>query len=376
MVDEHRQYLADGPRIAAFKQAIDAQMRPGDVVVDLGSGTGILGMMACRAGAARVYSIEAGGIIGLARKISNANEFGDRHLFLHGLSTRIELPEKVDVVLGDHTGRFGFETGILQDYPDARKRFLKPGGKLIPSAIAFWIAPVEHARQWQAVEFWRGRPAGFEFAPARELAANTVYPLRLEAENLLSAPQSLLTLDLYTAGLNPFDMSGAFRIERAGTFHGVGGWCVAELGAGVELTASPLSPDRIDRRNVFFPAEQAIQVQPGDEVRIHVNVMPLEFVVTWKVELRSASGERKARFTHSTFRGMLMPKEDVVRTSPDFVPKINKWGKARSSILSLCDGVHSLREVEDEIFRRHSDLFGSREEAATFVAEVVTRYSS
>src|SRR5215475_1775821 len=102
VLDEHRQYLADAARVSAFRQAIEEIVTPGDVVLDLGAGTGILGLMACRAGAKRVY-----------------------------------------VVLADQIGRFGLESGILEYFGDARARFLKPDGLMVPSEIRLVVAPVE-----------------------------------------------------------------------------------------------------------------------------------------------------------------------------------------------------------------------------------------
>jgi predicted RNA methylase len=66
IVDEHRFYIEDRPRIDAFRRAVREVVRPGASVVDLGSGTGILGLLACEAGAARVYSIEMTGMIEVA----------------------------------------------------------------------------------------------------------------------------------------------------------------------------------------------------------------------------------------------------------------------------------------------------------------------
>ena len=54
LIDEHRQFLQDRARIDAFTRAIADVVRPGMVVADLGSGTSILGLLACRAGASRV----------------------------------------------------------------------------------------------------------------------------------------------------------------------------------------------------------------------------------------------------------------------------------------------------------------------------------
>ena len=117
---------------------------PGAVVVDLGSGTGVLGLLACQAGAKRVYSIEETSLIELARDICQANGFADRIRFIKGLSTRVDLPEPADVILADQIGHFGFEAGLFDYFSDARRRFLKPNGVTIPQRITFCIAPVEH----------------------------------------------------------------------------------------------------------------------------------------------------------------------------------------------------------------------------------------
>src|SRR4029453_11588483 len=103
------QYLEDDMRLTAFAQAISSTVRPGDVVVDLGCGTGILGLLACRAGAARVYAIDAGGMAEIARVIAAANGLADRIAIINGHSQQVSLPERADVVLCDQIGHFGFE---------------------------------------------------------------------------------------------------------------------------------------------------------------------------------------------------------------------------------------------------------------------------
>ena len=99
-------------------------------------------------------------------------------------------------------------------------------------------------------------------------------------------------------------------------------------------------------------------------------------MVIWKVEVHDEKGACKGRFAHSTFQGMLISKEDLVRTSPGFVPRLTPHGQARLTVLKLCDGATPLAKVETEVFRLHSDLFETLAEAAFFTAEVVTRYTS
>ena len=145
VIDEHRLYLRDRHRVSAYERALREVVRPGDIVVDLASGTGILGMLACRAGARRVYAIEESGIAGLARQIARANGFEDRITSVRGNSRLVTLPERADVVVCDQIGGFGLEAGIFELAKDVRQRFLRPGGTFVPSAVELVVAAVEHS---------------------------------------------------------------------------------------------------------------------------------------------------------------------------------------------------------------------------------------
>jgi protein arginine N-methyltransferase 1 len=383
VVDEHRQYLSDEARLSAFRQAIREVVKPGDVVVDLGSGTGIMGLLACQAGAKRVYSIEETGIIQLARELAQANGFENQVCFIKDLSTRATLPEPVDVVVADQIGRFGFDAGIFEYFSDARKRFLKPQGRTIPSRIDLEISPVEHQEMWNQIEFWNESPGGLRFHPARALAANTGYPVKYSPEQLLGNPCVLAALDPSRTPASIFGLQASVTVERAGTLHGIGGWFSAQLSEHVTLSNSPLVKERINRHNVFFPIDRPVPVTKGDRIQTKINILPADMVITWSVEVwgpaaegqSKPEGQRKARFTHSTFQGMLLCTEDLHKTRPDFAPRLSSWGEARRSILELCDGRRRLPEIEQEVYCRHSELFRSPAEVAKFVAEVTNRYA-
>jgi 16S rRNA G966 N2-methylase RsmD len=217
VMDEHRRYLSDQARVSAFCQAVGEVVKPGDVVLDLGAGTGILGLLACRAGARRVYAIEAGEVVELAREICSANGFQDRMVFIKGTSTRVDLPERVDVLLADQIGPFGFEAGLLEYFSDARERFLKPNGVMIPCCLELYVAPVECPELSDQVEFWNDRPAGFDFRPARLLAANTSYLAKFGTDNLLGGPALLASLDLSMATPPALHLEACVATTRGGT---------------------------------------------------------------------------------------------------------------------------------------------------------------
>src|SRR6186713_1692550 len=188
VINEHRIYLSDRARLAAYSAAISRVVRPGDVVLDLGCGTGILGLLACRAGAARVYAIDATGMIEVARRLARDNGLTDRIVHLNTLSLDARLPEPVDVVMCDQMGCFGIDAGVVEYMTDARERFLRPGGTLIPQRLTLTVAPVEKTDLRPQVEFWNTAPAGFEFGSVRKWAVNNSYAAKFQTGQFLSEP--------------------------------------------------------------------------------------------------------------------------------------------------------------------------------------------
>jgi hypothetical protein len=385
IIDEHREYLSDGPRLAAFRQAITELVTQDSVVLDLGSGTGILGLLACRAGAKLVYAVDEGGMIEMARSLCNANRLTDRIKFIKGLSTQIVLPGLVDLVVADQIGHFGFEAGICEYFRDARARFLKPNGRMIPSRIDLHIAPVEHQALRDQVDFWRQTPqqglVEFDLSPVHLPALNSGYPITLQPNHLLGPGVMAASFDPAEAP-EPLRFHRELIVSRAGLFHGIGGWFVAQLSPGVTMSNSPLFAQRINRRNVFFPVAQPVPVEKDDRIDLSMTMLPSQTVVSWKVQVwRTASTSQSGRRTllaescHSTMQGMLLSREDLERTRPDFVPRLTPWGQARGTVLSCCNGNLPLAAIEQEVLQRHPDLFPNLAAASAFVAEVVTRYS-
>ena len=374
VLDEHRRYLADTARLDAFDAALTATVQPGDVVLDLASGTGILGLLACKAGARRVYAIEVGGIVELARELARANGFGDRIVGIRELASRATLPEQVDVIVTDMAGRFGFDGGIIETLSDARRRFLKPNGRVIPRTLTLSIAPVDAREPSEHVRFWSEPVRGLSFAPAQIIARSTGYPRHLQPQEFVAPPTDIVVLDPSIA-TRSFSARAAFVADRAATVHGIGGWFSAELAPGITLTNAPGAPNRINRRNVFLPLREAVAVSAGDAISVSIFIRPAALIVRWRVEVAAADGTIRHATDASTFEGMLIPREDIERTRPAFQPRLTPAGLARKTVLDLCDGVRTLSDVESELLDRHREFFAGRADAAAFVAEVVTRYS-
>jgi len=371
-LDEHRQLLADRYRVEALSRAIAAIVAPGHVVLDVASGTGILGLLACQAGASRVYCIEQSGIIEVARELARANGFSDKMHFVMAHSSWADIRESVDVIMCDQIGHFGFEAGIVEMIADVRARFLRPGGRIMPAAITLHVAPIELPTLRSELKFWTTPLTGIDISPAAKVAVNSGHPFSLSPTALLGPSAPACVIDLADAVDEPFCFTTSLIATRDGTLDGIGGWFVANLGAGVTMTNGPGEPDRIDRRNVVFPVDPPVDVRAGDNVTVRMRIRPGDLLIHWVVAVRNG----EYRSSHSTLMGMLLTREELGRTNPSFVPSLTPRGEARKTVLALCDGGHTLECIEREVFGRHRPLFRDYNEAQVFVSEVVTRYSN
>jgi len=103
--------LFDQKRTNAFRLAIKNTVKKGDIVVDMGTGSGVLAMFAVEAGAERVYAIELDkNNIQMLHKTIEINGYKDKIIILEGDVTKIKLPEKVDVIVGEMIA-----TGLIEE---------------------------------------------------------------------------------------------------------------------------------------------------------------------------------------------------------------------------------------------------------------------
>jgi Ribosomal protein L11 methyltransferase (PrmA) len=373
-MEEQRMMLGDSYRLARMRKAINEVVRRGDVVLDMGAGSGILGYYACEAGAARVYAVEGTELIELTREIARRSGFGDRIIHLKGRSTRVDLPEKVDVIVADELGFFGFEIGMTVPYRDAVARFLKRGGRVVPSRFDVFVAPVSYPPLWDSISFWHRRHGGFDLSPFAAAEINDTHRGYLRPRHLLGRPVRIASVDPGHAPAS-FTVRAATRIARAGTMHGIGGFWRAQLSRHVWVTNSPLAKKAIVRANGLAPIERPIKVARGDRVAIEMTILPDDFRATWRVSISDTRGGEKARFLQSWLKGP-MSAETLRMLKPDRRPRLNRRGRAERTVLDLADGKHSIHGIECAVAARFGDVIHTSEEARALILGVLASAES
>ena len=110
----------------------------GKSVVDVGAGTGILSFFAAKAGAARVYAVEASGMAAKAEKLAQGNGLAGVVKVINQKVEEVTLDERVDVLISEPLGIALVNERMLESYLHARDALLKPGGKMFPDRATLY----------------------------------------------------------------------------------------------------------------------------------------------------------------------------------------------------------------------------------------------
>jgi precorrin-6B methylase 2 len=269
-IEYHRTLIADGARNDAFYAALKAVIVPGKTVVaDIGAGTGLLGLMASKLGAKAVYLFETAEVAGVADKILKANRAKNCHLIpCH--STEFQDRLQADVIVSETLGNYALEENIIDTLNDARRRFLKPGGTILPTAITQYIAPVVAQRIDEELRAWQRVGNGLDLGIAQEMSFNNVYVRTLATQELRDGGQTAVAwdaVDLTRDASSTRKGTAQWTAANAETIYGFAYWWTAQLGDGRLLSTAPGAP-RTHWEQLYFPLLTPIALKAGEQISL------------------------------------------------------------------------------------------------------------
>jgi SAM-dependent methyltransferase len=277
----HASMLEDRVRTSAFLAALDELVRPDDVVVDIGTGTGVLAVAAARAGARHVYAIEATPLAHEAREVIRANGLDDRVTVVEGWSTRISLPERATVAVSEILGSDALEERVLPILADARRRLLEPGARLIPSDVRIFGLPVSVPDDHLAsLTFTHSNTArwsswyGLELGPLADYSSRRRQRYTAVIDDVRSwtsptEPVLLTELDLTGLETPQVDVTMTAVATGSGAVNGVVGYFEAQLSPGVVLSTNPaLEPAPNSWGVPVWLLQEPVELRRGQELSL------------------------------------------------------------------------------------------------------------
>lgn len=232
----HESMLGDRVRNRAFYRAIKKLVTKGTTVLDIGSGTGVWAITAATLGAGRVVAIEKEAMmVPVINAMARENGVSDRIEVVKGDSREIKLKGKFDVVISETIGNQAFDEDIVPIMIDAKKRFLKPGGSLIPAVVSLFAVPA-HLK-----ETYRKLPEGIPVQGNYMEFVSQNLPIMLHDRSLLkflSKPRKIMEVDLTSVAVTPSfeEMTASWKLADARPLNCFLIWAESVLAKGVKLS--------------------------------------------------------------------------------------------------------------------------------------------
>lgn len=371
--------IADRPRTAAYRQALQQVVKADSVVLDIGTGTGIFALSACQFGARHVYAIEPDDSIQVAREIAAANGFAERIEFIQDVSTRVTLPERADVIISDLRGVLPWLQNHIPSIVDARQRLLKPGGTMIPQRDTLWAAPAEAPKLYsQLTVASSGNGYGLDLRAANRFGTNTWSKGRVKMEELLAEPFSGAPLDYSTVSSPNLKTEFRWCAAREGTCHGICVWFDSILADGVRISNAPDVPELI-YGSAFFPWSEPVTLAAGDAVSfvLQANLVGEDYIWRWEscVLEQGTRNLAKAQFRQSTFYGVPLTPGRLQKRAANFTPALNEDGRIDQFILALIEQGVVLSDIAEQVSQKFPVRFATTRAALTRVGELAQKYS-
>jgi SAM-dependent methyltransferase len=303
LLKDHESLLNDRRRNRFFYKALERHVGEASSVLDVGAGTGLWAIAAARLGARRVVAVEQDGLLlGLIKALARDNGVADRVEVVGGDARQVQLGKEFDVVISETVGHLVFDEPIVSIMLDARQRFLKPGGVLLPGGVALVAAAARLRRRH------RNLPAGIPvtYDTFESLLLNS--PVALKGRKRLrwlSEPRDLIRVDLNRVTQSPDLANLTARWERQDVrrVNGFAVWAEIEAAPGEWIATTRTSSWRA----------AGYRVRP-----FHGGHGDLEFALTltgattyWMARLRHEQGEEVQSYSPATAATALLAQSQT-----------------------------------------------------------------
>ena len=212
----HETMLRDEPRTSAYADALVANSSylKGKVVLDVGCGTGILCMLAVKAGARKVIGVDSSSIIDRAQRIIERNGMSDKITLVRGRLEEVKLPleaDEVDVIVSEWMGYGLYFENMLSSVIYARDTYLSNDGILMPSEAKVFIEAMTTVEESDRVAWW-GNVYGFDMTDLAELICSDAQVQLVDNEDVISCRCLAHFLDIKTASDADLDFEVPYRM--------------------------------------------------------------------------------------------------------------------------------------------------------------------
>lgn len=285
---EHDIMLADRVRTEAYHRAISRYVKEGDVVVDLGTGNGILSFFASARRPRRIYALDHSNIIEKAQAVARDNGITGIE-FIRANSREFNLPEgKADVIIHEQIGDILLNENMVANLIDLRDRVLKPGGKIVPAKFELFVEPTQMKDAYRVPYIWDQRIEGIDFRAMRQFEGDLprhYYHTGIrpsDVDHVLGDPEPVMSFDIETmdaAGL-PKHIRYQRRVTQSGRLDGFVLYFSVIFDDEIRFDTAPWSPET--HWGTTLMRAEGQQVDEGDVIDFTLAIDDVTEITTWR----------------------------------------------------------------------------------------------
>ena len=276
----HEEMIKDKVRTGAYQKAIlnNSDVFKDKIVLDVGSGTGILSFFAAQAGAKHVYGVEYADIADYSIEIIKKNKMEDKITIIKSRVEEAELPvDKVDIILSEWMGYFLLYESMLDTVLFARDKWLKEDGILFPDRAQMFVAGLEDKRyKNRKINSWNNI-YGFNMNCIKEAAIAEPLIDNCTEEYIISSTCKIYDIDLYNIQKEQLDFMSGYEIEFDcdECFNGLVAWFNVSFNKVPNKVTLPTGPyDKPTHwKQVVFYIEDDIYVKKGEKLKGNIAVI-------------------------------------------------------------------------------------------------------
>lgn len=269
----HIPMMNEPKRNEAYRDAIRAMVRPSDHVLDLGTGAGLLSLLAAEAGARQVTGCEMVEIVAReAQAIVGRSAYADRIDIVAKKSTDLsvgrDMPAQADILVSEILANDFVGEGVIPSLIDARRRLLKPGARMIPRrgsimGVLVGGGPIEYLLGLRDV-------CGFDMASFAHLRPWRQPIARRIDYDALSADLTLIEYDFENLDdRSPVDVIIPVTAARSGRCYGILQWIRLELAPGIAYDNHPRTTESVWNQ-MLFAFREPLDLTQGDTIGIRI----------------------------------------------------------------------------------------------------------
>lgn len=367
--------IADGARASAYAAALRACVRPGDRVLEVGTGFGFFAIVAAQAGAAHVDAVDTNPAIRLGPRVAAANGCADRITFHHSDVSRVTLREPADVLLIDVRGPTPFGSRALETVIRTRDRLLTPHGRIIARADRVLVAPARTPEVVRReVHAAHGRE-GIDLAPVERVVFDTPVRCTISGDDLLTDAATWTMLDYRTIDSTGASGTVEWLLERDVTVDGLAVWFEADLAQGIQFSTRP-GGTVAAYKQMFIPFRSPVAIGAGDRLHVDLSTRQVRenYLWSWRVWRAGAgSNDRHLLIEQNSLAEIVLDPETLLPTSPDAVPSLGPRTAALRDLLGRIDGTRTIAALAAGLEAALPEEFLDRAAAQEFVAAWIAR---